>query len=158
MASVASSEVNGDTKPGTDIMVAGILFQLASISVFVILLILFLLRVRHERFPWNLKLVVFAMIFSVVMIYVRSIYRSIELLQGWSGYLITHQIYFIVLDAILMVLAVAVFNVLNPGWLLSRGQNGSKAGEMDGDMELVTGDMGLPGMQRESMEEAQNPH
>ena len=151
MASVASGEANGNTKPGTDIMVAGILFQLASISIFVALLIMFLLRVRHARFPWNLKLLVGAMIFSVVMIYIRSIYRSIELLQGWNGYLITHQIYFVVLDAVLMVLAVSVFNVLNPGWLL--GKDGGKGGMIESDMELVTRDMGPPGMKRDSEDE-----
>lgn len=59
-----------------------------------------------------------AMIFSVLCIYVRSIYRTIELLQGWRGYLITHEKYFIALDGAMMVAAVAVFNIIHPGWLL----------------------------------------
>jgi len=150
IASVASGQVNGNTKPGTDIMVAGILFQMASISVFVVLLILFLRRVRHEKFPWNLKLLVAAMVFSVVMIYIRSIYRSVELLQGWNGYLITHQIYFVVLDGVLMVMAVAVFNVLSPGWLL----NGSAAEKGESDVEIVNRDMGPPTRLKRDPEES----
>lgn len=50
------------------------------------------------------------------MIYIRSIYRTIELLQGWTGYLITHEIYFIVLDGTMMVLAVGIFNLIHPAW------------------------------------------
>ncbi|KAL8642821.1 MAG: hypothetical protein Q9228_000517 [Teloschistes exilis] len=118
LASSASSEVNGDTKPGTDTMVAGIVFQLASITVFVYFFFVFLKRVRSQVLPRNMKILVLAACFSVVMIYVRSIYRTVELLQGWDGYLITHQVYFVVLDGALMVAAVGVFNVWNPGWLL----------------------------------------
>jgi hypothetical protein len=54
----------------------------------------------------------------VLCIYVRSIYRTIELLQGWKGYLITHEEYFVALDGAMMVAAVVVFNVVHPGWLL----------------------------------------
>jgi hypothetical protein len=60
-----------------------------------------------------------AMVLSVVCIYIRSIYRTVELAQGWSGYLITHESYFIGLDGVMMVIAVGNFNVFNPGWLLS---------------------------------------
>lgn len=48
------------------------------------------------------------------MIYVRSIYRTIELLQGWTGFLITHEVYFVVLDGAMMVLAVGIFNLFHP--------------------------------------------
>lgn len=66
-----------------------------------------------------------AMIFSVLCVYVRSIYRTIELAQGWDGYLITTQRYFIALDGAMMVAAVAVFNVFHPGWLLPKAADGS---------------------------------
>lgn len=59
-----------------------------------------------------------AMVVSVLCIYIRSIYRTIELLQGWSGYLITHQSYFVALDGAMMVIAVGVFNFVHPGWFL----------------------------------------
>ncbi|MCJ1460661.1 hypothetical protein MMC28_011043 [Mycoblastus sanguinarius] len=118
LASEADSTPNGNTKPGTDIMVAGILFQLASICVFTVLFVNFLRCVRHDVFPLNLKLIVAASTFSVIMILIRSVYRSIELLQGWSGYLITHERYFDVLDGAMMIMAVGIFNILHPGWLL----------------------------------------
>ena len=132
LASSASSTPTGDTKPGTDIMVAGILFQLASIAVFTLLGIIFLVRVRKVGFERNLQLLVAAVSLSVVTILVRSVYRAIELLQGWSGFLITHEPYFISLDGAMMVVAVGVFNLLHPAWLLR-----TRGSETEGNYEMT---------------------
>ncbi|KAL4786159.1 RTA1 like protein-domain-containing protein [Aspergillus varians] len=122
MASSEADKEDGDTAPGTHTMVAGIIFQMASITVFVFCAADFIRRTLRRRLLDPLKGSVVpllaAMIFSVVCIYIRSIYRTIELLQGWDGYLITTERYFIALDGAMMVLAVAVFNFIHPGWLL----------------------------------------
>ena len=55
-----------------------------------------------------------------MMIVIRGIYRTIEMLEGWHGYLITTESYFIALDGSMMMLAVVVFNFISPGW--SEGQ------------------------------------
>ena len=55
---------------------------------------------------------------STVCIIVRNFYHAIELCQVWKGYLITHEVYFDVLDGMLMVLAVVVFNFAHPAWCL----------------------------------------
>jgi hypothetical protein len=103
-------------------MVAGVIFQLASITVFVFCATKFLRRVKKMGVLQTASLsfitLMGAMVVSVLCIYVRSIYRTIELLQGWRGYLITHELYFTVLDGVMMVVAGAVFNIFNPGWLL----------------------------------------
>lgn len=136
LASSASSTPTGNTKPGTDIMVAGILFQLASIAVFTVLGVIFLVRVRKVGFERNLQLLVAAMSLSLVTILVRSVYRAIELLQGWTGFLITHEPYFIVLDGAMMVVAVGVFNFFHPAWLLQmRGPECEGGLEMTGPRE-----------------------
>ena len=116
------------SKTGTNIMVGGIVFQMASITVFVCFFAEFLRRVRRERKSLGRKIDVLigATAFACIMIYMRSIYRTIELLQGWSGYLITHEPYFIGLDAVLMLFAVAVFNVIHPGWFLSQSRKDVK--------------------------------
>ena len=123
---IASSESNnphGNPDQGTHTMVAGIVFQLVSISVFVYCTFDFFSRVRRlgqlksfTRGP--LTTLTAAMVLSVLCIYIRSIYRTVELAQGWTGYLITHESYFIGLDGIMMIIAVGVFNVCHPGWLL----------------------------------------
>ncbi|KAJ5171846.1 RTA1-domain-containing protein [Penicillium capsulatum] len=131
MASSESNTIGGDTAPGTNTMVTGIVFQLFSITVFVLCVVDFLRRVSRlghfkavSRGP--LGLLLGAMIFSVVCIYIRSIYRTIELVQGWDGYLITHESYFVWLDGVMMILAVAVFNIFHPGFLLPSSSASTK--------------------------------
>ena len=103
-------------------MVAGIVFQLFSITIFVACGADFMRRVLRKRLlqsiTGSIVPLLAATVLSVVCIYIRSIYRTIELSQGWSGYLITHQRYFIALDGTMMVIAVGIFNVFHPGWLL----------------------------------------
>ncbi|KAJ5887840.1 hypothetical protein N7495_007881 [Penicillium taxi] len=135
IASVQATAVNGNTAPGTHIMVAGIVFQLFSISVFVICALDFTRRCMR-RGLWNQldkkSYALFAATtFSVLCIYVRSIYRTVELSEGWSGFLITHESYFIGLDGAMMILAVAVFNFLNPGWLIPKSKIMHNTDEMD---------------------------
>lgn len=122
MASSESSKINGNTDPGTYIMVGGIVFQLVSITIFVACAADFVRRSVQQgllaRSSRSLVVLFTAMLFSVLCIYVRSIYRTIELIQGWDGYLITRQKYFIALDGAMMVAAVAVFNFCHPAWLM----------------------------------------
>lgn len=121
MASIAVASVppKGSTT-GTHIMVSGIVFQMASIAVFALSFCEFLRRVSKDRgvLERKVKILIGAVTFSCLLIVVRSIYRTVELLQGWSGYLITHEVYFVGLDGVLMLLAVAVFNFVHPGWFL----------------------------------------
>ena len=98
----------GNTKPGTNIMMAGIIIQLISMSAFGLLWLVFLWRARAVPIS---KIVT---TFSAFCIIVRNFYRAVELSQGWKGYLITHEVYFAVLDGALMALSVGIFNVIFP--------------------------------------------
>ena len=40
----------------------------------------------------RVELLLAGVAFASLMIYVRGVYRSIELAQGWTGYLITHEV------------------------------------------------------------------
>ena len=101
----------GNTKPGTHIMMAGIIIQLVSMSVFGLLWLVFLWRARAAPIS---RVLVVATTFSAFCIIVRNFYRAVELSQGWNGYLITHEVYFAVLDGALMALSVGVFNMVFP--------------------------------------------
>lgn len=118
MAAKATVELDGDTTTGTHIMVAGIAFQLFTMSVFALLVFDFLRRARRTVLMRPTKLALVALFVAFLMIYIRSIYRTVELAEGWTGYLITHEGYFVGLDAILMVLAAVVFLILDPAVLL----------------------------------------
>lgn len=120
LASVASGKTNGNTKPGTNAMVGGIAFQLGTMTFFALLVLDFLRRTRKLAMPMNYRKVLVALFISFTMIYIRSIYRTIELAQGWEGYLVTHEGFFLGLDAATMVIAVAVFLVFDPASLLPK--------------------------------------
>lgn len=132
LASDASGRYMGNTKPGTNIMVAGIAFQLGTMTFFALFVVDFARRTRNMQLEKNagtvaaqvmnadLKKVWVALMVSFVMIYIRSIYRTIELAQGWRGFLITHEGYFIGLDAAIMVVAVGIFLVYDPAELIPR--------------------------------------
>ncbi|KZO95040.1 RTA1-domain-containing protein [Calocera viscosa TUFC12733] len=165
MASVAvQSKPPGNPDIGAHIMVGGIIWQLAAMTVYVILALEFFIRVRLDKpvrrarleaaaaevveegkepaksetqfelaasaasklqqhgFGFaqgsKLSLMLIALSVSTLFIYMRSIYRTVELLNGWSGYIITTEVYFNVLDAMPITLAMFTMNLLHPGWLL----------------------------------------
>lgn len=55
-----------------------------------------------------------AITIAVIAIYIRCIYRVVELKQGFSGYLITHEVYIMVLDAMLVLIAGLIFVPFHP--------------------------------------------
>jgi len=120
MAATAEQQQTS-TVNGTHIMVAGIDFQLASITAFVILTVWFGVRVIKAgiKIPTRVKIMAGGLALSLICLYIRAIYRTIELAQGWTGVLITTQIYFYTLDGVMMVICVGTFNILHPGYLLN---------------------------------------
>lgn len=158
-------------------MLAGILFQLATTTIFVVLAVDFMVRVTLDKpYPakwrnmcvrrkkrntvqssaaasdslatvteptsekaisrldgkWLRKsqLLLLGVAWATLMIYIRGIYRSIELAEGWDGRVITTEVshgirittdeqsYFVWLDAFMMVLLMAGLAIAHPGWLL----------------------------------------
>ncbi|KAF8317965.1 RTA1-like protein [Clavulina sp. PMI_390] len=61
----------------------------------------------------------YGLVFSTVCLFIRAIYRTIELSNGWEGRIIHTQIYFNVLDGAMIVLSMYTINFLHPGFLLS---------------------------------------
>lgn len=55
-----------------------------------------------------------AMSISVLAIYIRCVYRVVELAQGFSGYLVTHEVYLMVLDALMIAIVAIVFVPFHP--------------------------------------------
>jgi hypothetical protein len=119
---------------------SGILFQLASTITYSILMSIVFVRGFHGiKNSKPLRWLSGAMILAIMCMIARGVYRSIELLQGWRGNLNTHEVYVIALDGSLMVLAVVVLNICNPGKLeRAREESGlvrSPLKEMSSDEE-----------------------
>ncbi|RPD82508.1 RTA1 like protein [Lentinus tigrinus ALCF2SS1-7] len=129
---------------GSNIMLSGIVFQLASLTVFCVLAAQYFWRYRQDsrrsqsssllgtsssetiassiwiRQPLSkqVKLLVLGICLETLFLYIRAIYRTIELADGFSGRIIQTQVYFNVLDGAMVVLAMYTLSILHPARLL----------------------------------------
>lgn len=72
------------------------------------------LRIHPRR--WVFHYFPYAMIVAVLTVYIRCCYRLAELVDGWSGHLITHEVYFIILDGLMVAIATVTMTVFHPGF------------------------------------------
>ncbi|ETW76316.1 lipid-translocating exporter [Heterobasidion irregulare TC 32-1] len=132
----ASATDEQGTKLGANIMLAGIAIQLVAIVIYMALATEILVRyslkspVRDPAgaSPWastsvdamdtRLKLMVSGLGMITIFLLIRSIYRLIELSDGWNGRIISTQVYFNVLDGGMVILATYTLNFFHPGFLL----------------------------------------
>ncbi|KAF9224839.1 RTA1-domain-containing protein, partial [Gyrodon lividus] len=127
---------------GGNIMLAGIIMQMVAITLFVILGTEFLCRYawnkplkapaddmeRHQALSYELgmdkrtKIALYAMGFSTTCLFIRAVYRTIELTDGWTGRIIATQIYFSTLLRLrfggMVTLAIFTLNIFHPGYLI----------------------------------------
>lgn len=103
---------------GTHIIVAGLFIQLVFFGVFIVVAILFHVRMNKvptaasSNVPWKKH---FHTLYATsLLIMIRSIFRVIEYLQGFSGYLLSHEIYLYIFDACLMLAVLVIFNFVHP--------------------------------------------
>ncbi|KZV81920.1 RTA1-like protein [Exidia glandulosa HHB12029] len=146
----ASANSVKSNKVGSRVFLVGLILQLISFVVFVCVFANFLARLRtHAPTTWNAKgwkVLLGAMMISFTGILVRSVYRVIELSQGYAGHLATTESYFYALDTLPLFVAISVFVVFWPGrWivspearLLEEKESGSGSVEM-GSREGVDG-------------------
>ena len=144
MASVASNN-HESPETGDHIMVAGLSFQVFTLGVFILICLDFAIRTKRNsgrggaqgasahvgeashaalRSSPKFKGFLIALALATVCIFIRSIYRVIELAQGWEGELIKNQRYFIVLEGVMVILAVLALNAFHPAWCFREGYHG----------------------------------
>jgi len=112
-------------------VLGGIVFQLVSLIVYVICATEFFLRFFKDKpirkalngqpkevVNPRMMMMIRALIFSTVCLFIRAVYRTIELADGWNGRIISTQIYFNVLDGAMVTLAIYTLNLAHPGFLL----------------------------------------
>ncbi|KIY69074.1 RTA1 like protein [Cylindrobasidium torrendii FP15055 ss-10] len=138
----ASADDHDGAELGGNIMLGGIIFQLVVIVVYTTLSAEFFWRYATDhpvssKLPGNARdsqstlsthtmrgelsgrsrLMVGALCFNLLVLFIRAIYRTIELSDGWNGRIITTEVYFNVLDGAMVVLAIYTFNIVHPGLL-----------------------------------------
>ncbi|PVH77089.1 RTA1 domain protein [Cadophora sp. DSE1049] len=85
---------------------------------------------NHARtsVPWRKHLVTLYVV--SVLILIRSVFRMVEYIQGFDGYLLSHEVYLYIFDSVLMFAVMVVLNVVHPSEVtaLIRGGNVVKKG------------------------------
>ncbi|KAJ7155053.1 RTA1 like protein-domain-containing protein [Mycena filopes] len=144
---------------GAHIMLGGIIFQMATISIYILLAAEFFLRFftdralggrkatydslslktsrgRGEVDP-HLRVMIGALVFNTTCLLIRAIYRTLELLNGFEGRIISTERYFNILDGGMIALAILTLNVAHPGVFLA------PKNKADSDVELRLKEAGL---------------
>ncbi|KAI6127291.1 RTA1 like protein-domain-containing protein, partial [Pisolithus sp. B1] len=145
---MAANEVNQNQNPdsGGNIMLIGVTIQLCAMAVYVLCAGEFLLRFlnntpirknstpvseekRHAKImEWIIiRWLILGLVIQAFCLFVRAVYRSIELSNGWSGPIISTQAYFNVFDGLMMTIAVYTMNLIHPGFFLSETRRVSGA-------------------------------
>lgn len=125
LAATAINKYQSDT--GQAIMVAGVVFQVVSLLIFMGMWSDFILRLRRtsendrdvrfadlrdtKKFTWFQ----YALGAAVALIFVRSVYRIAELQQGFNGPIANDEVSFMILEGPMIFLAVLAMTVLHPG-------------------------------------------
>ncbi|KAL9019841.1 MAG: hypothetical protein Q9185_002890 [Variospora sp. 1 TL-2023] len=136
---------------GIDIMIAGLSFQVVSLTVFMALCADYAwavsrkggglkssgrsLRTRLPDFPvGRFHLFVGAITLSTITIYIRSCFRVAELQEGFDGRLANDEVTYMVLEGMMIVLASLALTAAHPGFVFGRKWNMKRA-----RAELVSG-------------------
>ncbi|KAH8146931.1 uncharacterized protein LAJ45_09011 [Morchella importuna] len=138
IASVTSQDGESPTL-GTNIMITGLAFQVFTLAMFMILCAEYALRVVRRKGsldPTHAKLrasrkfrgFLCALALSTTFIMIRSVYRVIEMAQGWSGALMADETLFFILEGVMVVCAVGALNVFHPGWCFGEGYRVTEKG------------------------------
>lgn len=136
---VASSSNNDKTtSAGGNIMLAGIVFQVATFTFLYGLTVRFILNLRRNRDTMtpeasgilhgkNFKIFALGMLFASVFIYIRCVYRIAELAEGWANSIMRDQTGYIVLDGVMCSLAIIPLTFCHPGIFFKPMLSSSKA-------------------------------
>ena len=116
---------------GAKIIVAGLVLQLIFFGIFIAAAAAFD-RAMHARptarstnpelSSWRKHLKVLYAVSGLIM--VRNIIRVIEYAQGNNGYLLDHEAFLYVFDAVLMLLVMVILNVWHPSEIMALAKGG----------------------------------
>lgn len=104
---------------GAKVIIGGLFVQLICFGVFIVIAIAFDRSIRksptglsNSEIPWKKHMM--ALYVGSMLIMVRSVFRAVEYLQGFDGYLLSHEVYLYIFDAVLMFLVMVLFNWIHP--------------------------------------------
>jgi hypothetical protein len=110
--------------------------------------------VDASTLPWKRHM--YALYISSLLILIRSIFRIVEYVQGNNGYLLKHEVFLYVFDAVLMLAVMVLFNVVHPSEITENYMKWKMQGpgeELQDTREAYLGEQG----QGQGQEERKTP-
>ncbi|PWY85055.1 RTA1 like protein [Aspergillus heteromorphus CBS 117.55] len=130
-AGLMSSHSESGVQTGSHVIVVGLVVQILFFGFFIISTGIFHNRMNNNPTSYSLgsginwQKLIWVLYSASVLILVRSVYRLVEYIEGFGGYLISHEAYLYVFDALLMFVVMLIFHVVHPSelnaWLNSGG-------------------------------------
>ncbi|KAL5313150.1 hypothetical protein ACEPPN_018883 [Leptodophora sp. 'Broadleaf-Isolate-01'] len=125
---------------GERVILAGLLIQVVFFGVFMLVALLFHQRILRDpthasmspNLPWQKHLHVLYIVSALIMI--RSVVRVVEYIQGFEGYILSHEAFLYIFDGLLMFIALAIFNWIHPSELIPGKGRGRKVPSRDVSM------------------------
>ena len=128
----ASAETEADRQKGVDVLIAGLTFQAFSLAGFMVMSAWFIRNVRNGqngnrnpafeqlRSTRRFKLFLWAVIIAAVAIFIRCVYRVIELAEGFSGPIANAEVPFQILEGPMIMIAMICMTIWHPGLVFKR--------------------------------------
>ncbi|KAF1361124.1 RTA1-domain-containing protein [Lizonia empirigonia] len=81
-----------------------------------------------QKLPWRHHMYVLYIASGLIM--VRSVFRVVEYLQGNNGYLLRHEVYLYIFDALFMLVVMCLFNWVHPAQITNLHEKRGLEGEI----------------------------
>lgn len=112
---------------GSRILIAGLVINLISFCCFAVVTFHFHWSVTRYKVDHTGKekwiKMFYALYISMMLLIIRSVYRIVEFLLGFRGYIAIHELYFYIFECLLIIFAFALFIPLHPGIWMSEKTN-----------------------------------
>ncbi|KAJ5241212.1 RTA1-domain-containing protein [Penicillium citrinum] len=132
ITSMASDDQQSLKDTGVNIMIAGLGFQVASLTLFIVLASEFALRVRKApedmrnpflgtiRSGWKWKVFLFGLAGAILTIFIRSCFRVAELQGGFDSNLANDEITLMILESAMITISCFCLTAGHPGVVMGR--------------------------------------
>ncbi|KAJ4141555.1 Envelope glycoprotein gp160 [Fusarium equiseti] len=125
-AAGGAMSTESDSQVGVDVSMAGLVLQVVVLVAFIAAFSDYMIRYwrsgQAQAFGWRMTAFFLGLSASIILILTRCIYRVAELREGYDGDLIKHEVPFIILEGIVIVLAAVALCFGHPGLVFNKSE------------------------------------
>ena len=147
---LAKATSDSGVKLGQNIITGGLGIQVLFFGLFIAVAGIFNYRLRavpslrskQLSVPWQSYL--YVLYGASFLIMIRSVFRIVEYVMGTDGYLLDHEIFLYIFDAVLMLSTMVLFNVYHPSRIIHHGNQTAGVRDVESnDSEYIMADQSV---------------